>query len=546
MEGLRIEVPATRGEMGGIKFYNFLISPFELLKIAFISHRAKTSANDLEAYQRMVKPARLKSIGKYIDDGGQFPTNIVVNFKAPHGVNFHKIETYGQITFGKLVLPGHYGAAWVIDGQHRLYGFGYSTRARTGKAPAVPVLAYENLPATREMRLFADINSEQVKVSRRLLYELFSSLNIESDDPEERLEALCSRVGLRLDERRDSPIFDRVVTSSKKKSHMRCLTLTSLADGVNENKFLGTVTGTRITAGPLCHQSGDDDASCEKAVDVLAGFLQLFAAGAPGHWAAGDAKGGFLCTNNGLRALFRLLSEIIDYVEYHEHVRALDLDSVDVLELVSPLAMPLADFFAAADPAQVQAFRSRQALDGVKQNCLGMMGIINEKIPEFTKSELKDYIATRDKEGTTVAGHLIQQINAALFSDVLQRLKERFGDKGWWWEGIPESTRNKCTEQQNRDKGEKEAHQYLTLADYQSITTVNWELFKHYDFENKGKKGFSWIAKINKLRQTTVHPEKGLLSFDDVSYVRQIHGLVMERLGRLAADSNELDAGARA
>lgn len=110
IDGLRIDVPATKGKMGGVTFYNFLISPFDLLKIAYISHKA-TSANDLETYQRMVKPSRLKEIAAYIDDGGQFTTNIVINFKSSAALRFDKIQSFENSTFGTLKLPGQYGSA---------------------------------------------------------------------------------------------------------------------------------------------------------------------------------------------------------------------------------------------------------------------------------------------------------------------------------------------------------------------------------------------------------------------------------------------------
>ena len=68
IEGLRTSLPATRGRVGDKTFYSFLISPHDLLRIAYISHKGRTSNDDLETYQRMVKPARLKSIGAFIDD----------------------------------------------------------------------------------------------------------------------------------------------------------------------------------------------------------------------------------------------------------------------------------------------------------------------------------------------------------------------------------------------------------------------------------------------------------------------------------------------
>ena len=74
-------VAATKGKMGKSHSTIFLISPHELLKLSYISHRASTTNDDIETYQRMVKRSRLKDIGAFIDDGGKFPTNIVANIK---------------------------------------------------------------------------------------------------------------------------------------------------------------------------------------------------------------------------------------------------------------------------------------------------------------------------------------------------------------------------------------------------------------------------------------------------------------------------------
>lgn len=536
IDGLRIDVPATKGKMGGITFYNFLISPFDLLKIAYISHKA-TSTNDLETYQRMVKPSRLKEIAAYIDDGGQFPTNIVINFKSSDSLRFDKVQSYENSTFGTLKLPGQYGTAWVIDGQHRLYGFAFSER---GKNHVVPVLAYENLPAADEMKLFVDINCEQVKVPRSLLNEIYANLNYGSDDPMERLEAQYPRIALRLDELPSSPIRDRVLTVSKDKDNNRCLSLTSLADGIKENRFLGSVSQLMpnppiVQPGPLCHLSGDLELTTEKAADVIAGYFDLFAKGVPGNWQLGNAKGGFLCTNNGQRALLRLLKELIAFFEGCNHIRAFTMDAEQIVEKVAYYVEPLVEYFKNADQSEIHNFRSRQALDGVKKNCFGMMCIISEALPEFTNKELRAYLSSRDKEGTSIARKLIDEINIILFDDVLNKLREHHGEnkEAWWWKGIPQTTREKCDAQVNRDNGVKERWQYLSLADYQTIIPHNWALFENqYDFGGKGKKAekVSWIGHLNKIRQTTHHPEKGIISKDEVSFVKEIHALVIEKI----------------
>ena len=211
VENLQSKVPATKGRIGKKTFYNFLISPHDLLRLSYISHMSKVSNDDLETYQRMVKPSRLAAIGRYIDEGGTFPTNIVINFKREN-LRFDLKEKFGDTATGILSLPGQYGSAWVVDGQHRLYGYAYATREEEADSSVVPVLAYENLPVREEIELFVDINTKQVKVNRNLVNEIVSSLNVEDPDASKCLDAMCARVALRLDTHPSSPIKDRILT----------------------------------------------------------------------------------------------------------------------------------------------------------------------------------------------------------------------------------------------------------------------------------------------------------------------------------------------
>ncbi len=164
IDGLTREVVATRGKMGGETFYTFLIRPDELLKIAYVGHKASRDIENLETYQRMLQPRRLKKIGEYINDGNKFPTNIVANLKTGRKtkLRFDVKEKYGDEALGVLHLPPLYASAWIIDGQHRLYGYAYAREQPAFKqdSTVLPVLAYENLPSDKEMNLFIDINSK--------------------------------------------------------------------------------------------------------------------------------------------------------------------------------------------------------------------------------------------------------------------------------------------------------------------------------------------------------------------------------------------------
>ena len=474
VDGLRTDVPATQGRMGGHTFYNFLMSPHDLLKITYISHKAKTSNDDLETYQRMVKPARLKAIGRYIDEGGKFPTNIVINIKPERRLHFDiKDRLPDDTASGVLHLPGLYGIAWVIDGQHRLYGYAHSRRGPDRDRSVVPVLAYENLPINEEIQLFVDINTQQVKVPRNLVNEIISSLNINDPDPKKRLDAIHARVIIRLDEYPTSPVRGRIQTVAQDKSHFRCLTLTSFVDGIADNDLIGSISRSSqgIEPGPLSDPSGDPARTMEKTVAAISKYLALFADGLEDHWKLGDDKGGYLCTNNGIRALLVLFKKVVAFVENERGVRARALGADDLIEYISPYIHHVVDYFSTATENDIGAFRGRIARSGVDYNSFQMMAIIHHREASFQIRELTDWLSRQDIEGTKEARGLIDEIQEIIFADVVAKLQDKHTTvRNLWWErGIPQGIRIATYERFTRENDGRELHQFLTLSNYPEI-----------------------------------------------------------------------------
>ena len=83
------------------------------------------------------------------------------------------------------------------------------------------------------MNLFIDINSKQVKVNTGLLVELYSTSTGNPAILKKRSRALLSRIASRLNSDRTSPLHDRMVVTGKKKTQYRCLTQTSVRDGLS-------------------------------------------------------------------------------------------------------------------------------------------------------------------------------------------------------------------------------------------------------------------------------------------------------------------------
>lgn len=547
IDGLQNKVVATRGTMGGVTFYTFLIRPDELLKIAYVGHKASRDIENLETYQRMLQPKRLKKIEEYINSGGKFPTNIVVNLKTNRrsGLKFQEQNKVGDEVLGILHLPPNYASAWIIDGQHRLYGYAYARSSKGFKndKTTIPVLAYENLPADIEMKLFVDINSEQVKVRPGLLVELYSDLHWRSSDPEKAFQALLSRISSRLNSEKLSPLKDRMVVTGKKKTSYRCLTQTSIRDGLETAKLLGVYSKGAIVPGPLSTAMTDAyEENLRKAVLVLSGCLSLFANQLENHWTTGDGPGGYVCTNNGIRALFHVIMDITEHIRQQAGTDLCLLDAEETTNEITPYLQELINHFMSAPAQQIQDLRRiGSSLTAVRQQSFGMEAFIKEKRPDFFSTGLEKYLDSRDEEGTVEASTKVNKIHRKLFNYVIAKLKAHYGtqDKAWWTKGIPLKIRQACTnewEAKNRE-GEEEAQ--LFLINYIDICHINWELFKNDvsldapDKQNK-KANTKWIKELNDIRQITAHPERGVLSTEQVANVNEIFEKVEKYLPELA------------
>lgn len=189
------KIPVLRGEMGGNRYYIFSIEPSILLKIGFVLHRTRVNDSMAPTYQRLLIPKRLKGITKFIEDGGFFPNSIIINFNSSEKVNvrFRKInaDTDSKSEFGFLFIPNAYAFAFIIDGQHRLYGYAQSQHKDSN---TIPVVAFENMPSEEQLQIFMDINENQKAVSPSLRLDLVQDLYWESGNLDSRMKALRSAI----------------------------------------------------------------------------------------------------------------------------------------------------------------------------------------------------------------------------------------------------------------------------------------------------------------------------------------------------------------
>jgi len=238
----KIEVPAVEGEMGGRKYYMFSIEPELLLKMGFILHRTKANESEMPTYQRLLVPSRLKGITKFINDGGYFPNSIILNFsQKKNKILFEPSTRSGDSSsrFGMLKIPNSYAIAYIIDGQHRLYGYANSDYKNKN---TIPVVAFNDLEPIEQLEIFMDINQNQKAVSPSLRLTLEEDLFWDSDRADSRLKALRSSIikGLSTS---FGPLYNKISVGEDSS----VLTFTPFASALLNSGLLPIAKGNKFT-----------------------------------------------------------------------------------------------------------------------------------------------------------------------------------------------------------------------------------------------------------------------------------------------------------
>ena len=526
IDGLRAAVPALRGTFGRKRFYQFAIEPERLLKLAYVSHRAKIDSEAVGTYQRLLKKKRLKDIAQHIDEtGGVFPTNVVINFRNVRGLRFDQSGPIGDdpTVLGTLHLPNTYKCAWIIDGQHRLYGYSLSQRASKGK---VPVLAFEGLEPTEEVKLFVDINTKQVRVPRNLLVQLEPELRLGPDDPDHDLKILHSELAVDLSMSDESPLYGRVSSEWDTDTANKPLTLTQLVVGIDGSQLVGSIRAGTLYPGHLYDR--DTPTTREKARLTLEKYMSLFSEGASEHWERDTKSGGFLCTNRGVGAMLRLFREILDHIRYAR--REVDLQALSpdaIVGMVSEFVEPVIDWFRTEYDSNESRFRGRFGTGAPIVYALNMMEIVHSRFPDFQPPGLVEHMREGSQSRISYAQQLVTEIEDAIRNVTLTVLKAKFGEdeSGWWRQGVPSSVRSSAASKSETSVEGGSPDSYLGLIDYKKIAEQKgfWVDFERYwtvDSSLRSKVDrLGWMDRLNNIRNRLSHSGRRRVTDGEVTFL---------------------------
>lgn len=535
-------IPAVRGKLGGKRFYCFVTTPRHLLKISFVNHRTLSDPEGAPTYQRLVSRTRMREIGEFIKAGGFFPNNLLINFVRPVRFDKSVSNDSADIQFGQLFLPDKYRSAWIIDGQHRLYGFApigdkYSDQN-------IIVVAFEQMSKIEEANLFVTINHEQKSVPKNLLDDLAGDLEWGSEVPSRRIGAISARLINLLNSDVGEPFFNRVAQQGMAATGKANLTLPALKDALRRSGLLGrAVLNNKVyDHGPLC--GATDSETLDRARTALDEFFSLIRNANMAEWDSG--RDGFICTNVAVQAYIMLFGVVIKYWEADTASNSREMDAEEIIMNIDEYLGPIREFLESSGPAKIkEEFQVQFGAGGPPEYFFRLCKLVKAKYADFQPEGMAEWEAEQSEDRIEEADAQLKDLVSEMRDYIFSVFRSLYGEKNnaYWEKGVSDSTLKTAAYTRSQDYALEDRlplETYLEVVEMKKIVENKkvWPRFKSvFDIPEFGEKGqaknLKWMLRINELRRIPGHPAKERkYKLDDFEYIEYIHNEFMTRLGR--------------
>lgn len=525
--GMDNTIPAIKGKMGKLTYYSFSIEPEKLLKIGYVLHRNKANSDLMPTYQRLIKKQRLTQIQAFVDAGGYFPNSIVISLDTEgKDLQFDRASTQVSTTLtslGVLHLPKKYMSAYIIDGQHRLYGYSNSKYKETN---AIPVVAFLDLNRSDQVKLFMEINENQKSVPKNLRTTLNADLLWTSTNYIDRQKALSSRLALALGEDRRSPLYNMVSIGEDKK----VITTDAVTRALKDGNFIGKASRSKIDELGTFYK-GDLDSAYKNLLLYIFYCFGFLKDSLDPKWFDPDS---LLVINKGVYALLRIQSDIFDHLLSKGLVTHSSTPK-EIFEESKRYLKPVISFYINLNEEAGLELRTKYGQSGDIFYWRRLQKEIRDAIESFDPPGLDDYLKKESKEYNEEAFAAIRDIEQTLNSRFRSLLVDNFGS-GWFEEGVPPQIQDEAVKlaQQKKRDGRKNIEPWdcMLLINYRQIALRNWQsIFADVvtlPDETKiagGKEAKTlWLDKVGKIRNQNVHSYS--VTKEELEFVKKIKTFV--------------------
>lgn len=547
-----IRVPAVEGKMGGHTYYMFSIEPSILLKLGFILHRTAANESESPTYQRLLVPNRLKSVTSFINDGGYFPNSVILNFShnKKHKINF-EADVRGSDTdsrSGSLLIPNAYAIAYIIDGQHRLYGYSGSNHEFSNTIPAV---AFLDLTSVEQLRIFMDINENQKAVSASLRLTLEEDLYWDSERIDSRLKALRSAVVRELATSVGGPLYEKIQVGEDRavlsfKGFADALSKSSLVPRAKRNQFFEDTAKYGLYNTHDHNHEKEMIRSKKSLVNFINTCYSFVQEQYPDVW---TKERYFIFSNRGTIPFISLLGDLNKFATDEGDLKTTSSAEKRFDQIEKYLIVLLEKLNKMSDEESAPLLAT-QGSEVERQWFRFYQDIINQKFPEYNPPELIDYRERQDSELQNCGRELGIAIEKHIKSNVIAKLKSLYGDE---WDLAIGSIKKNCQDradaeiqaayEQGLGRKHVEWTEMFTIMNYKSIIEKHWtkipeippEGFNTFEddfaldmelgsFNSKAEK-VKWLAVFNSHRNLWAHEgtKRKTLNKEEVDFLQSVY-----------------------
>lgn len=539
IKNMQNKILAIKGKMGGHEYYEFSIEPEKLLKIGYVLHRSEANKNMMPTYQRIIKKKRLKEVQAFINEGGYFPNSIIISIdNGGKKLQFDESPTKLEDSLSKigtLHLPKRYHSAYIIDGQHRLYGYSDSKYAYSN---SIPVVAFVDLERSEQLKLFMDINENQKSVSKTLRITLNSDMLWDSPIFNEQRDAIRSKIAQMCGEEQSSPLLGRIVIGEDEKNNIKCITIQAIQLALQKCNFFTTFNKNNTILKNGSFDLGDNQATIDRFYPFLEGCLKVVKSNCEAEWSLGEQ--GILTINRGIQGIIRIINDIVEHLVNQNKILPQQQRIEDMINEVEYYLEPLMNHINKLNEEQRTELKSFYGGGAENKYLRYFQKIIFDVKSDFNPDGLSEYIENATKEYNSTSKEYISSIEEKLKEIVSEALQNYYGDK-WLIKGLPKTTYKNAQKDaddknyeliSNDEEADINTWDCITLSDCKDIVTYshNWsEIFESiitrpedHGLSNKEQKT-EWITTIskekNKLSKSTYSVPKSTFEMISSIYV---------------------------
>ncbi len=492
IKNMEDKIPAIQGKMGGFTYYSFSIEPERLLKIGYVLHRNEANKSMMPTYQRLIKKKRLTDVQKFVNDGGYFPNSLIISIDTNgRGLKFDQSPTKVENCLSKLgvlYLPKRYRSAYIIDGQHRLYGYSDSEYAVSN---SIPVVAFVDLDRQEQIKLFMDINENQKAVPKTLRVTLNADMLWESDDYNERRQALRSKISQMLAEEETSPLLGRIVVGEDESSSIKCITVEAIQSSLRNCNFFSTYGKNNVIIKDGTFDLGENQSTCDLFYPFIEECLRYVKLHTENEWAK-DKDCGMITINRGIQAIIRVINDIVDHLIGRHEISPKIQKTSELVEKVCFYLDPLNDYLNNLTDEQRKDLRGYFGGGADKRFWRAYQKAVADARGDFKPDGLNEYWLNEAKLFNNESTQYLREIETEIKYKIAEALRNTYGEK-WEVKALPRTIYDRA-----KNEADNKNYENVRNDNYAEEITI-WECVSLSECKTIAISGNHWTSMFDKI-----------------------------------------------